>query len=342
MGRVTLREISGEAGVSPTTVSFVLNDNPRADAISEATKKRVLDAAERLGYERKPDTAAPRTPERADPHTIGFISDDIANGEYAVGSIQGAQDAAWAQGKLLLVVNTDGDPEVEDKAARMLVERGVSGVIYGSYTSRPVEPPQTLAHLPTVLLNCYTESGEYQSFMPDEYGAARRLTEELIALGHTDIAFVSGPVDFWGARERRRGFEEAIKLADINLDPAMMLQGDWRASSSYDRLSEMLKTGKRPSAIVAANDRMALGCYDALRDAGLVPGQDVSVWGFDNSEIPDNLRPPLHSVQLPDYEMGFQAAMAIIHPERRHTSTSPTYISPELTRRRSVTKPAQP
>lgn len=307
MKRFTITDVATLAGVSPTTVSFVLNRTGNS-SIPESTRQRVLAAAAELNY--RPSAAA-RALVTRQTMTIGLLSDEIASGTYAVGTIQGAQDAAWKRDRLMLVVNTGGDSELEKRAVGLLIDRQVDGIVYASYTTREVDPPAELATVPSVLVNCLTADRRFRSLLPDEFGAAQACTHSLLELGHRDIAFINGPLDYWAAAERLRGYESALKEFDVEPKPNLKKTGDWWPETAYELTRELVDSAA-PTAILCGNDRMALGCYDALRERGLVVPDDVSVLGFDNQEFAAHMRPAIGSVRLPDYEMAERAVELLV------------------------------
>ncbi len=149
----SMHDVARLAGVSQTTVSFVVNSVASAN-IPEETQARVWAAIKELGY--RPNAMA-RSLRSQRSHTIGFLSDEIATTPDAGKIIQGAQDAAWAGDKMLLVINTGSHADIENAAVEMLLERQVEGIVYATMYHRPVTPPPALSQVPVVLLNCYVE-----------------------------------------------------------------------------------------------------------------------------------------------------------------------------------------
>jgi LacI family transcriptional regulator len=146
-----MKDVARLAGVSQTTVSFVINETPNGD-IPDETKRRVMEAVKKLGY--RPNAMAQGL-RRQRTNTIGFITDEIASTPYAGQIVEGAQDAAWDHDKILLLVNTKGNVAIENAAIEMLLKRRVDGVIYATMYHRPVTPPQALREVPAVLLDCF-------------------------------------------------------------------------------------------------------------------------------------------------------------------------------------------
>ena len=160
-GRVSMKDVADRAGVSASTVSLVLSG--KHSAIPEATRQRVLDAAGELGYRRNALAAGLR---RQVSDTIGFISDLIATTPHAGAMVQGAQDAAWEVGKVLLMINTGGDPAVEHRAIEAMLARQVDGLVYAAMYHRLIDPPPALREVPAVLLDARSADPSLSSVAP--------------------------------------------------------------------------------------------------------------------------------------------------------------------------------
>lgn len=306
--RVTLAEVARRAGVSRTTASFVLTG--RTDMrISADARDRVLAAAEELGY--RPNLTA-RGLRAGVTRTIGLISDTIATTPYAGEVIRGALDAALKHDRLLLVAETGGDPAVERRLAEEMLDRQVDAVLYGSMYTQRRDPPAILRDRPVVLLNCLTESLTAPSVIPDEYEAGRTAATSLLDAGHTHGSYVVGetPDTVFAARERIQGITDAMDDAGHSL--AGTVDCRWWPEDSYRGVSELLKSGRSPRAVICMNDRTALGVYQAAHDHGLRIPADLAVVSFDDSDLASWLRPALTSVALPHYELGSLATTLLL------------------------------
>jgi LacI family transcriptional regulator len=183
----TIGDVARHAGVSPTTVSFVLND-VAGSGISEATKERVRASARELRYRPNATARLLRT-DRS--HAIGFVTDEIASTPFAGDVVEGAQEAAWEAGKFLMIVNTGENRRIEEAAVGIMLERRVEGIIYASMYHRAVKPPADSREVPTVLLNCYSEDGPWASVVPDEVSGGRTATQVLLDKGHERVGFIN-------------------------------------------------------------------------------------------------------------------------------------------------------
>lgn len=306
-GRVTMTDIARAAGCSQATVSFVLNDSPGI-RLSQQTRERVIDAARALGYA-APAFSALRKPVPAFDgldSVIGFAVDQLATSPEAVVAIEGARQASWNAGNVLLVAQTMGDSVMEPRAIAALTRRGISALVYMTIFTREITAPDFLYGLdiPVILLNCYTADYAFPAVVPSEIAGGQNSTRHLIGHGHRRIATITGEPWMQAAQDRLKGYRRALATADIPFDPELVVEGDWSASAGYAATVKLLALKERPTAIFCQNDRTAIGCYEALKEAGLHIPQDISVVGYDDEEIARHLFPPLTTSILPHMAMG--------------------------------------
>jgi LacI family transcriptional regulator len=337
--RVTMTDIAREAGCSQATVSFVLNQTEGVK-ISAETRTRVIDVARALGY--MPTSAgaflhAPTAQRTEGP--IGFLVDQLATSPEAAIAIDSARQEAWRSGKIVVTAQTQSDPVMEPRAIETLLSLGVSSMICMTIITRELQPHPLLRTLkiPLVLLNCYTADQAFRSIIPGEIAGGQTATSHLIKQGHRRIATILGELWMDAASSRLEGYRRALATADIPFDPDLVAQGDWSTTGGYEATRKLLKLKHRPSAIFCQNDRTALGCYDAIREAGLsVPG-DISVVGYDDEEIARHLRPRLTTCELPHRAMGRWAVEHLAEPISRDRKRHPiTKMECVLVQRESV------
>jgi LacI family transcriptional regulator len=299
--RVTMNTVAKHAGVSQTTVSYVLNAVSGVN-IPEETRQRVRDAIKELGY--RPDAAA-RKMRTNRSQLIGFVTDQIATTPHAGQIVKGAQDAAWASGKLILLTNTDNHIDLEQAAVEAMLEHQVEGIIYAAMWHRLVEPPKALYEAPSVLLNCYCADRSLPSVVSDEISGGRLATEVLLRKGHRRIAFANHITSDPGTVGRLEGYKQALAAYGVAIDENLVCVAKEGADGGYRCTMQLFQQPNRPTALFCYNDRMAMGAYDALRKLKLsIPG-DVAVVGFDNQEIiAAHLHPGLTTLELPHYAMG--------------------------------------
>jgi LacI family transcriptional regulator len=303
--RVTLQEVAHRAGVSRTTASFVLTGREADMRISADARDRVLQAARELDYRPNRISRGLRT---SVTHTIGLVSDTIATEPFAGEAIRGAVTAALANDRMLFVVETEGDPHAEDQLIRDMLDRQVDGFIYAAMFTREVHVPARLLEQPLVLLNCTTGNSQVPAVIPDEINAGRDAAHILLNAGHRDGIFIVGEpaLHLFAGRERVAGVNEVLAAAGVGL--AGVLACKWEPALAHGAVRDLLSNdGRQPSAFICLNDRVALGTYQAIAEAGVHLPDDVSVVAFDDSFLAPWLRPPLTSLALPHYDMGRRA-----------------------------------
>jgi LacI family transcriptional regulator len=341
--RVTMTDVAKEAGCSQATVSFVLKNAPGVK-ISADTRQRVIDTAIQLGYSstRFVHQVSDTNVTKNATLVVGFVVDQLATSPEAVIAIDAARQACWNRGQILLSGQTMHDQELEDKTVRSLVENGISGLIYMTIFTRKIEIPKCLLDLPipVVLLNCYARKHLFPSFIPDESVGGYRATRHLLEHGHKRIGIITGETWMEATRDRLKGYKRALAEADLPFEKSLVVNGNWTASSGHNGAKQLLALSDRPTAIFCQNDRMAIGCYEALKEAGLKIPQDISVMGYDDEEIARHLHPPLSTVNLPHRAMGAQAVESIEKSRsNRPSKNSIVRMDCALVERESVERP---
>jgi LacI family transcriptional regulator len=333
--RPTMVDVSRLAGVSPTTVSFVINN--RTDAgISPETRRLVLEAVELLGY--RPNRTAQGLRTRRT-HTIGLVTYRVAVTPHGGRTISGAHDVAQKYGSLLLIVNSN--PRVVRSAVDDLLDRQVDGIVFAAEGTCRMTPPAAAQQVPIVLVNCFAPGSTVPCVLPDEARGGRQATKLLLAAGHRRIAHITGWPRAWATRERLKGYFAALTDAGVPRDDDLVLAGDFRTNSGYELTRTLLARSERPTAIFCGNDRMALGAYQAMAEAGLQVPEDISIVGYDDQEdLAAELRPPLTTLRLPYYEMG-RWALEQIFTGTVGSLPPRTYLPCPVVRRGSVTNPAR-
>lgn len=295
-----MKDVAHHAGVSRTAVSLVLND--RFDVtLAQDTRERVLNAAAELGY--RPNAGARAlAQQRSD--WYGLVT-EIVTAPFAVDVIKGAQDRAMTDGKYLLIASTESDASAETAAIERLLEQRVEGLIYAATWHRGVRVPEIAREVPTVLVNCFDVDARFPAVVPDERAGGYRATERLVRAGHRRIGFINLTPGIPAAIGRREGYLDALREAGIEPDEDLEVAGHATADSGFAAAEQLLDLPAPPTAIFCANDRMAMGAYDAIKERGMRIPHDVAVIGFDNQVlISDYLRPKLTTVALPFEQMG--------------------------------------
>ncbi|NYI05102.1 LacI family DNA-binding transcriptional regulator [Allostreptomyces psammosilenae] len=312
----TLADVAARAGVSPATVSRVLNGNY---PVAAATRRRVERAVDELNYV---INGHARALAASTSDMLGVLVNDMADPFFGV-MASGIQSAAAAGGLLAIVCNTDGSPQQELTYLKLLQRQRAGAVVL---TGGSVEDPEhnravasqlslmsaqgcrvVLCGRPPMreLDAAAAPSVATVTFANRE--GARALTAHLIALGHRRIGYVTGPAERTTTRHRLEGHRQALADAGLPDDPRLVAAGDYSRASGYDAALELLRREPGVTALVAANDTMALGVCAVLRERGLRIPEDVSVAGFDDLPFSLDAAPSLTTVRVPLRQAGEQA-----------------------------------
>jgi LacI family transcriptional regulator len=305
-----MTEVAAAAGVSQTTFSLVLNDALGA-RLSAKTRQRVLDAAKNLNYRLVRRGAARPPPIGAS--VVGFVVDELSTDPWCAIALDGAREKAWEHGLTISAAVTRGDAEMEQAVQAQFEGQPLIGLIYGTIQTRRIAPSPALYRIPTVLLNCYVADRSLPSVMPGEILGGQIATTRLIRAGHRRIGLIEGEVWMDASRDRQKGYRQALANAEILFDPDLVRPGNWEPSAGYEQTHALMNLKDPPTAIFCANDLMALGCYEALKELGERIPEDVAVIGYDDREIAQFTRPPLTTVLLPHFEMGTLAAEYLLN-----------------------------
>lgn len=337
----TMWDVARVAGVSQATVSLVLN-GAGASRVSPSTQDRVRRAVQDLGY-RTNATAKALRERVAD--LIGFIGDEVASAPFAGKIVEGAQERAWQDGQLMLVVNTSGLDGIESTAVEQMLSHQVRRFVYASMYNRAVTLPEQLEGCEVVVLNAVDPTGTTWSVSPDEVGGGRAATEHLIAAGHRRIALIdieSLESGLPAAVGRHEGYLRALEGAGLAVRPELVRFGGGSPEHGYEHTLALLDLDEPPTAIFCANDRTAWGAYQALEERGLRVPDDMSIVGFDNQEtLAPFLRPALTTMNLPFREMGWAAADLLLSGSTRRSDggARTTLLRCDLVERSSVAAP---
>jgi LacI family transcriptional regulator len=325
---VTIRDVARLAKVHPGTVSRALNPDTRS-LVNAGTAQRVVEAAEQLGYRPNPIARGLKTNRS---YTVGVLVPDITNPLFPP-ILRGIEDRLGRAGYTMLIVNTDNDEARERAALETMLARHIDGFI--TATARLEEQLLAgfaLAGSPIVLVNRGLEDGSLPMVGVDDRAGTRLAVEHVAALGHRLIAHIAGPQRTSTGHQRYLGFVDA--MADLGVDNASVLvrfADAFTESEGARCCRELLDATSEFTAIVAANDLLALGCYDVLAERRLRCPGDVSIVGFNDIPLIDRLQPPLTSVRVPQREMGLAAADLLLdclaEPSRsRQVLLEPTLI----------------
>lgn len=302
----TIRDVARLAGVSIATVSRVLNGGHHA--VRDETRRRILAAIDQLDY--RPNALARSLLSRRS-GTLGLLVPDIANPYYAE-ILRGIEDTVRPEGYSVIICNTDRQPQKAEEYLGLLREKQCDGIIFAGGGMQGGQRLPSLASLGIRVVLIGRHEVDLPSVAVDNQGGARAATRHLVEQGHRAIAFVGGPRESTTTQDRQAGFESALAESGIPLDPRYLRYGDLRPEGGYEAMRQLLGLAERPTAILVANDLMAIGAMKAIRDAGLKVPEDAAVVGFDDIPIASYVDPPLTTVEVPMYELGARAARAML------------------------------
>ncbi|HET8976953.1 MAG TPA: LacI family DNA-binding transcriptional regulator [Solirubrobacteraceae bacterium] len=314
---VTLRQVAAHAGVHPATVSRALNPETQ-QMVSADTLQRVLAAAQELNYRTNTIARSLRTQRSL---TVGVVIPDITNPLFPR-MLRGIDDALERVQYASLIAYTDGRDERLLDRFEVLRQRGVDGLIVATarHADRALDSLEA-SGVPVVQINRRSQNRAIPSVTVDDRRGAQIAVEHLVELGHRRIAHVGGPQSHSTGRARAAGFRAAMRRAGLEVPPGSVQSGRAVTIEEGARVcGTVLAEHPDVTAVVAGNDLMALGCYDALRAADLRCPADVSVVGFNDMTFADRFDPPLTTIHFDHYEMGHAAAEVLV---RRLRSASP-------------------
>jgi DNA-binding LacI/PurR family transcriptional regulator len=306
--RPTQRQIAEEAGVSRTTVSLVLNDVPGV-RVSPETRQRILKVAHRLNY--YPDAAA-RTLVSGRTSTIGFVlcqsPDRIFADAFLPEVLSGVGDALQKNGFRVLIHSVE-DVSAPEAYIGLVREKQTDGIILSGPRSDDLQLLQLRAEgFPVVLLGQLPGSGIPFADV-DNVGAAKQAVEHLIGLGHRRIGMITNaPLAYTAARDRLSGYRQALAEAGVRYAEERVRTGDFREESGLGAMNDLLDLAQPPTAVFVASDLVTFGAMMAIKQRGLTIPDDVALVGFDDVRLANYVDPPLTTVRLPAYELGYRAA----------------------------------
>jgi LacI family transcriptional regulator len=304
-GPVTLEMVAKVAGVSPSTVSRILNGTAVVSAIK---KQAVNEAIGTLGFVPNPvarGLAGGRT------LSIGVIALSIDSPFYAV-AMRGIEEELDQAGYSPLFVSGHWNVDEELRCIELLKSRRVDGVIVLTGRLGDSALRAQARTLPLVVVGRSLKAPGLYALNSDDEAGARLATQHLIDLGHRQIAFIAGDSEHPDAEARKRGYLNALSSAGLVADPSLILPGNFHEQGGQLAVEQLLDSGRRFTALFSANDQMALGALLALYRRGLRVPDDISLVGYDDLATAQFVTPPLTTVHHAGYEMGKTAAAAML------------------------------
>jgi LacI family transcriptional regulator len=300
-----MRDVARVAGVSLATVSYVLNDGPKP--VGEATRKRVLAAMEHTGYQ-----AGGRGRSRTRSLTIGAIVPD-ANNPFFSQALAGAESVLSEPGHLLVAASSDDDPVRELSALNAFTRSRVDGLILTPCADVPSEVERLSSRgVPVVLMDREGGATSLNRVVMDNYGSAFQATRLLIESGHRRIALINGLQKVSTARERLRGYRDALNRAGIAVDERYVRLGPFVVEHGRQSTLDLLALPQRPDAIFSSSVILTAGVLWSLRARQLRWPEDIAVVGFGDAVWASLVSPTLTVIEQPVWELGETAARLLM------------------------------
>jgi LacI family transcriptional regulator, galactose operon repressor len=298
----SIYDVAKEAHVSVFTVSAVVN---KKSHVGTRFRQRVEAAIKKLNY--RPNLLA-RSFAKRQTHTIGLVVPDICN-PFFPQLIRGAEDAAHKHGYNILLSNSDDRIEKEHSSLELLLSKRVDGILL-TKTPGPFSPSLRQMvddfQVPFVLLMRTFPSISKDAVITDDYKGAFEAASQLARVGHRKIAMVGGPLKVSNGRARWKGFKDALKAHGLTYYPELVFEGDYRIESGYHAGHTML--ARKPDGVYVANYLMTVGFLKAAEEMGMHCPENFGLVSFDDYPWLDIFRPALTTVELPKYQVGYEAA----------------------------------
>jgi LacI family transcriptional regulator len=301
--------VARRSGVHPSTVSRVLNPDTRS-MVSDELAAKVLKIAEGLGYRRNPLASGLRTRRS---FTIGVLIPDLSNPVFPP-IVRGIERTLSASGFIAILADCANNEQTEQAIVDNLQSRQIDGLILATAHRRdPVIEACVASGTPLVLVNRMLARADVAAVVNDDELGIRLALEHLTGLGHHRIGYVGGPLSTSTGHDRHRAFLKVMRALKIAVDARLVVNARaFSEAAGQQAFLKILDSGAAPTAVVAANDLLALGGYDALAARGLTCPTDLSITGFNDMPFIDRCQPPLTTVHIPHDELGVQAALLLL------------------------------
>ncbi|KAA9029947.1 LacI family DNA-binding transcriptional regulator [Niallia endozanthoxylica] len=309
---ITIKDVAKAANVTPSTVSRVIADNPR---ISNKTKRKVRQVMEELGYQPnyKARNLASRTTQ-----TIGLVmpnsTDQVFQNPFFPEVIRGISKMAHMTEYAIQFSTGETEEEIYDGVVQMVQSGRVDGVIllYSRMNDRVRAFLEEKAFPYTMIGKPSYDVEKISHVDNDNFSAAKEVTEYLLQLGHTKIGFVGGSTSLMVTLDRQQGYETALKEAGIPICEEYIVHEDFLIEGGKQAISELLSLKETPTALVVVDDLMAFGIINTLEKMGLRVPDDISIVGFNNLLLSEISQPPLTTVNINIFDLGYHAAKNLI------------------------------
>jgi LacI family transcriptional regulator len=336
---VTLKQVAEAAGVHFSTVSRALNPATRG-RVKPQIAARVLQTAEQLGYRTNALASSLRTRRS---YVVGMVVPDITSLLFPP-ILEGVEATLLKEGYMTIVANSANDPARHRRILSGMIERQVDGLILATATLQPPALDDGVeARAPIVLINRTDEAGRAPAVVNDDIRGIGLAVRHLAALGHRRIAHIAGPRWLSTGLMRMRGFNLAMsELSPADAKPPAIEAEAFTREAGRAACAALMASHPEITAIVAANDLLALGCYDAFAERGISCPGDISITGYNDAPFVDMVSPPLTTVRIKQHEMGVEAARLLLARMNGQEIAADVLLRPELVQRRSTAAPSSP
>jgi LacI family transcriptional regulator len=318
-----IKQIAQKAGVHVSTVSRALNPQTRT-MVSQEVATRILRIASNLSYTRNPLAFGLKTRRS---FTVGVIVPDLTNPLFPP-IVRAVERTLGKEGYVTMLADSDNSRETESAILDSLRARQVDGLILATaWLHDDIVERCREQNTPFVLVNRTVLDESVTSVVTNDAYGIRLAVDHLLHLGHRKLAFVGGPLNTSTATGRREGFIAALKAYRLSVREKLIADcASFTVQAGAAAARELLAGANRSfTAIVAANDMLALGCYDALTEAGLACPKDISITGYNDMPFADRFSPPLTTVRIPHDQIGVQSSLLLLRMMR-----DPTVIVPSM------------
>ena len=334
-----IKQIAQRAGVHPSTVSRVLNPQTRA-MVSEVVAARILEIAESLKYRRNPLAVGLKTLRS---FTVGVIVPDLTNPVFPP-IVRAVERTLGKEGYVTVLADSDNRRDAERAILDSLFARRVDGLILATaWLQDEIVAECQAQKMPFVLVNRTIRDEGAPSVVTNDLNGIRLAVDHLLNLGHRKLAYVGGPLNTSTGKARRDGFIAALKAYRLKVDERAMTDcPSFTVQAGLSGALQILNEKRSFTAVVAGNDMLALGCYDALAQSGLRCPADISVTGYNDMPFSDRFNPPLTTVHIPHDEIGVQASLLLLRRMRDpKAAVASFHLEPTLVVRGSTSRPAR-
>ncbi|WP_318437760.1 substrate-binding domain-containing protein [Photobacterium leiognathi] len=329
----TMKDVAKLAGVSTSTVSHVIN---KTRFVSEEISERVNKAAKELNY--YAPSALARSFKVNRTKTIGMLVTTSTNPFFGE-VVKGVERSCYQQGYSLILCNTEGDHQRMHESINTLLQKRVDGLILMCATleGEHFDIFEHYADIPVVVMDWgpmqFTSDKIQDNSLRGGYMAAKYL----IDAGHSEIGCITGPLDRIQAEMRYNGYLQAMDEAGFSVEPSWVVEADFECEGGYNAFTQLHTNGTLPSALVVANDMMAMGVINAANELGIQIPEQLSIIGYDDIHIAKFMSPSLTTIHQPKYRLG-QAAVETLLTRLDEPETAPRIIElePTLVERNSV------